>query len=139
PTISANGVVNGASFQPGIVANSWVTIQGTNLAPKTDDWSNFVVNGKLPTTLDGVSVTMGGKPAYVYFISSGQLNVLAPDLGSGPVPVTVTTPAGMTDAITVTVSQYGPAFFLWPGNQPVATRQDFSFAVKAGTFLGATT
>jgi len=40
PTISANGVVNGASFQPGIVANSWVTIQGAGLASKTDDWTN---------------------------------------------------------------------------------------------------
>ncbi len=28
---------------------------------------------------------MGGKPAYVYFISSGQLNVLAPDVPAGPI------------------------------------------------------
>lgn len=41
-------VVNGASFQAGVVANSWVTIQGTGLAPKTDDWSNSIVNGALP-------------------------------------------------------------------------------------------
>src|SRR5436190_23810138 len=34
---------------------------------------------------------------------------------------------------------YGPAFFTWPGNQPVATRQDFSWAVKNGTFAGITT
>ena len=139
PVISANGIVNGASFQPGIVANSWVTILGTNLAPKTDDWSNSVVNGKLPTSLDGVSVTMGGKPAYVYFISPGQINVLAPDVAPGPTSVTVTTAGGTSAALTTTASQYGPAFFLWPGNQPVATRQDFSFAVKAGTFSGATT
>src|ERR1019366_2973172 len=139
PVISANGIVNGASFQPGIVANSWVTILGTNLAPKTDDWSNSVVNGKLPTSLDGVSVTMGGKPAYVYFISPGQINVLAPDVAPGPTSVTVTTAGGTSAALPTTASQYGPAFFPWPGNQPVATRQDFSFAVKAGTFSGATT
>ncbi len=83
PTISANGFVNGASFQTGIVANSWVTIQGAGLAAKTDDWSNSIVNGALPTSLDGVSVTMGGKPAYVSFIIAGQLNVLAPDLTRG--------------------------------------------------------
>jgi uncharacterized protein (TIGR03437 family) len=139
PVISANGVVNGASFQPGVVANSWVTIQGTNLAPKTDDWSNSIVKGKLPTVLDGVSVSMGGKPAYIYYISAGQLNVLAPDLAAGSIPVTVTN-GGVTSApVTVTASLYGPAFFTWPGSQPVATRQDFSFAVKAGTFSGATT
>lgn len=139
PVISVNGVVNGASFQPGIVANSWVTIQGANLAPKTDDWSNSIVNGALPTSLDGVSVTMGGKPAYIYYITPGQLNVLAPDLSPGPVSVVVTTPGGSSAAVTATVGLYGPAFFLWPGSQAVATRQDYSYAVKAGTFAGAAT
>ena len=139
PAISANGVVNGASFQPGVAASSWVTIQGTNLASKTDDWSQSIVNGALPTSLDGVSVTMGGKPAYVYFISPGQLNVLAPDVAAGPISVTVTTAAGASTAFATTANAYGPAFFLWPSSQVVATRQDFSYAAKAGTFAGAAT
>jgi uncharacterized protein (TIGR03437 family) len=137
PAITA--VANGASFQPGVVANSWVTIQGTGLAPKTDDWSHSIVNGALPTSLDGVKVTMGGKPAYVYFISPGQLNVLAPDVPAGPISVTVTTPSGTSANFATTASVYDPAFFLWPGNQAVATRTDYSFAAKPGTFAGATT
>ena len=132
-------VVNAAGFQPGIVANSWVTIQGTKLAPQTDDWSHSIVNGALPTSLDGVSVTMGGKPAYVYYISPGQLNVLAPDIPAGSVTVIVTMPGGVSASFSTTASLYGPAFFLWPGSQAVATRQDYSYAVKAGTFAGATT
>jgi len=132
-------VVNAAGFQPGVVANSWVTIKGTNLASTTGDWSSSIVNGALPTSLDGVSVAMGGKPAYVYYISPGQLNVLAPDLPAGPTTVTVTTPGGTGASFTTTASLYGPAFFLWPGSQAVATRQDYSYAVKAGTFAGATT
>jgi uncharacterized protein (TIGR03437 family) len=132
-------VVNAAGFQPGLVANSWVTIQGTNLAPQTDDWSHSIVNGALPISLDGVSVTMGGKPAYVYYISPGQLNVLAPDIAGGPMTVTVTPPGGTSASFTTTTSLYGPAFFLWPGSQVVATRQDYSYAVKAGAFAGATT
>ena len=139
PAISANGVVNGASFQPGVAANSWVTIQGTNLAAQTDDWSHSIVNGALPTMLDGVSVTIGGKPAYIYFISPGQLNVLAPDVPAGPVTVTVTTAGGTSASFATTASAYGPAFFTWPANQVVATRQDYSYAVKAGTFASATT
>lgn len=139
PVISANGVVNGASFQPGMVANSWVTIQGTGLALKTDDWSHSIVNGALPTSLGGVSVTMGGKPAYIYYISPSQLNVLAPDVPAGPVTITVTTPSGTSAAFVSTVSTYSPAFFGWPGNQVVATRTDYSYAVKAGTFADATT
>ena len=65
PAITANGVVNAAGLQPVIVPNSWVTIFGTNLASKTDNWTHAIVNGQLPTSLGGVSVTIGGKPAYV--------------------------------------------------------------------------
>ena len=132
-------VVNAASFQSGVVANSWVTIQGTNLAPKTDDWSNSIVNGALPTSVDSVSVSMGGKPAYVYYLSPDQLDVLAPDVPAGPITVTITTAGGASAAFATTASAYGPAFFLWPGSQAVATRTDYSYAVKPGTFPGATT
>jgi uncharacterized protein (TIGR03437 family) len=138
-TPAITSVVNAAGFDPGLVANSWVTIQGTNLAPQTDDWSRSIVNGALPTSLDGVSVSMGGKPAYVYYISPGQLNVLAPDLPAGPTTVTVTTGGETSAGFATMTSVYDPAFFLWPGKQVVATRQDYSYAVKAGTFAGAAT
>jgi uncharacterized protein (TIGR03437 family) len=139
PTISANGVVNGASFQPGIVPNSWATIQGANLAGAVDTWNSFIVNGKLPTSLDGVTVSVGGKPAYLYYVSPSQINLLAPDIPPGSTQVTVSTSAGTSSTFTVNAAQYGPAFFPWPNNQAVATRQDFSFAVAPGTFQGATT
>jgi uncharacterized protein (TIGR03437 family) len=140
PTITAGGVVSGASFQPGIVPDSWLTITGTNLSPVTDTWDKAISNGKLPTVLDGVSVNVGSKPAYVQYISSTQINVQAPDVGTGPVPVTVTTPNGTSAAVTATVVAQAPAFFLWPNSQVVATRNsDASLAVKAGTFAGATT
>ncbi len=139
PAIDSDGVVNGASFQPGVVPDSWMTITGTSLASRTDDWSNSVVNGNLPTTLDGIKVSVGGKPAYICYVSPTQLNVLAPDVLPGPVTVTVTNADGASASVTATASQYGPAFFTWPGNQPVATRPDYSYAVKAGTFTGVTT
>jgi len=138
PIITAGGVVSGASFQPGIVANSWVTVVGSNLATVTDTWANSIVDGKLPTTLDGVTVTIAGKPAYLYYISPSQINLVAPDAGSGPVEVVVANAAGTSQASTVASSQYGPAFFLWPGNQVVATRQDFSLAAKDGSLATAT-
>jgi hypothetical protein len=57
PAISAtSGVVNGASFQTGIAAGSWLTVNGKNLSTTTGTWANSIVNGALPTTLDGVSV-----------------------------------------------------------------------------------
>jgi hypothetical protein len=73
-------VVNGASFQPGIESGSWVTIKGTNLANSAGQiWaaSDFV-NGNLPTSLANASVTIDGKPAYTYYVSTNQINVQAP-------------------------------------------------------------
>ncbi len=137
PQIGA--AVNGASFQPPIVPNSWATITGSNLSSITDTWANAIVNGKLPTKLDGVSVSVGGKPAYVYYISKGQINFIVPDVAPGPQQVMVTNSAGTSSAFAATVSAYGPAYFQWPGNQAVATRQDFSLAAKAGTFAGTST
>jgi uncharacterized protein (TIGR03437 family) len=138
PSISS--VVNGASFLPGLVSNSWATIQGSNLSTITDDWTSSIVNGNFPTLLDGVSVTIGSSPAYVNYVSLGQINFLVPpNLPPGPQPVAVKTPNGTSSSFTVTVSTYQPAFFPWPNNQAVATRQDFSLAAAIGTFSGTTT
>jgi uncharacterized protein (TIGR03437 family) len=135
PSILPSGVVNGASFEQGIVPNSWASIAGTHLASKSDDWAKAIVNGKFPTSLDGVSVSIGGKPAYVNFISPGQINVIVPDVGFGSLPLTVTTAGGTSATYTVTSSQYGPAFFEWPNAQPIASHfPDFTDAVKNGTF-----
>ena len=133
-------VVNGASFQPGVTANALATIQGTNLASVTDNWNAALASGQLPTSLDGVTVLFSGKPAYLTYISPTQINLLVPDISAGGVSVVVTnngiTPTGLFNAPS---SLNGPAFFLWPGNQAVATRTDYSYAVKSGTFAGLTT
>jgi len=137
PTIS--NIVNGASFQPGITPGSWATAQGGSLSTVTDTWTNFIVNGNLPTTVDGVGVSVGGQPAYVYYISSGQINFIVPNVGTGPQQVVVKNSLGTSAAVTASVNSFGPAFFAWPNNQVVATRQDFSYAAENGTFPGTTT
>jgi len=126
PTISE--VVNGASFQPGIAAGSWVTIKGSNLANIADPgriWtSSEIVNGQLPTALDGVSVTIDGKPAYVYYISQGQINVQAPsDTYQGPVSVVVTNNGQTSGPAAVELQVFSPAFFQYGTSKyAVATR-----------------
>jgi uncharacterized protein (TIGR03437 family) len=137
PTITS--VVNSASILPNISSNSWVTITGSNLASKTDTWNNSIVNGALPTSLDGVSVMIGGTPAYVSYISPGQINAIAPQTSAGPVNVTVTNGSLTSVAYSVTSAQDSPGIFEWPGNQAVATRLDGTYAAKAGTFLAVTT
>src|ERR1019366_2845104 len=123
------GVVSGASFQAGIVPNSWITIVGTNLSSKTDTWDNAVVNGTLPPSLDGVSVSVGGLPAYISYISPGQINALAPNVGAGNLSVTVTNANGISAPVTAVAQMLQPAFFLFD-NYAVATRADYTLAVK---------
>ena len=145
PTIAAqNGVVNGASFQPGIAAGGWMTVFGTNLAPATRVWrGDEIVEGKLPTQLDGVSVTVNNKPAAVYFISPTQLNVQAPgDDALGPVEVKVTTPQGTSSAVTAQMQRSAPGFFMFDpqGRKYVAAvHADGTFLGPADLFPGATT
>jgi uncharacterized protein (TIGR03437 family) len=135
------GVFNAASGQAAIAPNTWVSIYGSNFAPAgfSDDWSKSIVNGNLPTTLDGISVSVGGIPAYVNYVGSGQINILTPNVAAGNASITVTTATATTTApVTVTAQQFSPAFFPWPNGQPAATHLDYSWACKNGTF-GATT
>jgi uncharacterized protein (TIGR03437 family) len=115
PTVSS--VENGGSYQPGIAAGSWVTIKGTSLASIADPgrtWRNDeIVDGKLPQALDNVRVTINNKPAFVYFISQGQINVQAPDdTAQGPVDVVVNN-NGTTARFTGQLQPYAPGFFQW--------------------------
>jgi uncharacterized protein (TIGR03437 family) len=141
PAISTGGVFNAASFQPAVSAGSWVTIQGSNLAGNTRSWSaGDFQDGALPTQLDGVSVKIDGKPAYVAFISPAQINVQAPaDSVIGPVPVEVAFNGSTSSPGTAQLQAVSPALFLWSGKYAVATHSDFSPAAPAGLFPGVTT
>jgi uncharacterized protein (TIGR03437 family) len=135
-----NGVSNAAGGQQGIASGSFVSIYGSSFTPLPyDDWSKAIASGQLPTQLDGISVSIGGKPAYINVITPSQINVQAPDVGAGGVQVTVAGPGGTSAAFTANSQLYSPAFFEWPGNQPVATHADYSLAAKNGTFPGTTT
>lgn len=138
PTITA--VSNAASGQNGVAAGTYISIYGTNFAAAgfLDTWSNSIVGGALPTKLDGVSVSIGGAAAYISALTPTQINVLAPSLGTGSMPVTVTTSSGTSTAFTATALAAQPAFFLWPGNAVVATHLDYTYAVKNGTFQAFT-
>ncbi len=130
---------NGASFQNGFAPGAWMTIKGTNLSSVTDTWDQTIVSGQLPTVLDGVKVSVGSQPAYVAYVSSGQINVVMPNVQPGPVSVTVTNAQGTSAAFSTTAQTYQPAFFLVNNTYVVATRQDFSVALKNGAIPGATT
>jgi uncharacterized protein (TIGR03437 family) len=135
-------VLDAASFQPGIEAGSWVTIRGTNLAntnPGRTWRTDEVVNGNLPTSLDGVSVTINGKPAFVYYISPTQINVQAPsDTAVGAVSVVVTNRGAASAPASAQLQAVAPAFFQYPGaDYATASRlPDYAAVADPAAVLG---
>jgi uncharacterized protein (TIGR03437 family) len=140
PAVSTNGVVNAASFVAGIVPGSFASIFGTNLASTTTGkgWDGAIVNGQLPTQIDGVSVSVGGKPAYIAYIRQDQINIQVPDAGAGPVQVTVTNSNGTSAPVTVTSQQFGPAFFLANGSKYAVAQHypDYGYSANPSAVPG---
>ena len=140
PTVKGTGgVVNAASFQPGFSQGAWVTIAGTNLSATTRTWTaDELTGGNLPTSLDGVSVTVNGKAAYVEYISPTQINVVAPaDDSTGPVEVRVTANGQAGDPVIANIQAFSPAFFSFDGKYVAATHADNSLVGKTGLFASA--
>jgi uncharacterized protein (TIGR03437 family) len=140
--INVAAVTNAASSQPRFASATWVSIYGTSLAGTTDSWqSSDFVNGALPTSLDGVSVTINGIPAYIDYVSPTQINVLAPDDGTvGPVQVQVTSGGQQSNSFTAQKAQFAPAFFLI-GSGPYAAAQhaDSTLVGSVNVLPGVTT
>jgi uncharacterized protein (TIGR03437 family) len=115
PAPQITGVGIGASFATGIAPNSWITtIQGTNLSAATDTWDKAIVNGTLPTALHGLSVNVGGKPAYVSYVSPNQINAITPDAGTVSISVSVNS-SGVPSARSQRLPYpYSRPFFYWP-------------------------
>jgi uncharacterized protein (TIGR03437 family) len=118
PTIS--GVFDAESARSSFASGQWVGIYGAGLANTSRSWGNSDFTGgtspgsPLPTSLDGVSVTIGGQPAAVYFVSSTQLNVLAPsNLTLGPTQVVVTNNGAASAAFSTTVVSSSPSLFYY--------------------------
>ena len=140
PVVSVSGVVNAASFQPGISSGAWISIFGTNLASTTRSWrSDEIVNGVLPTQLDGVSVTIDGKAAAVSYVSPTQLNVQVPDdSAAGTVPVRVTAPLGSASG-TAQMQPFSPGLFTFDGKYLAAQHADYSYVGEWNLLSGVST
>lgn len=113
--LSATGIAS--SVQPNIQAGSWVAVYGSNLASTTADWSGQITNGKLPRSIGGVSVTVGGKPAFIYAVSPNQINLQAPDVAPGDVAVVVTNQGADSPPFKVHLGGAAPAFFQLGANK----------------------
>ena len=130
PTISAAGVVDGATFAAGkpIAPGSYISIFGSNLSSTIDSAKTAI----LPLALDLVTVSFDvpsaglSLPGNVLFVSAGQVNVQVPwELqGQSSVQMKVSVADGFGIAfgnvVTVPLANYEPGFFLINGNQAAA-------------------
>jgi uncharacterized protein (TIGR03437 family) len=145
-TNAITGVVNSASNQPGFGPNTYVSLYGTGLSNTTRLWgsADFANGTNLPTSLDGVSVTVNGTPAYVEYVSPGQINIITPDLpvaGAG-MQLIVKTPGKPDTTAWIDSAAIVPTLFTWltgtaeSGAYVVAQHADYSNVGKTGLFPG---
>lgn len=130
PVISQNGVISAGNFGgfDAAAVGSFLEIYGSNLAGTTRNWSSTDFNGRqAPTSLDGVTVTVGGNLAFVSYVSPGQVNVQVPSgISTGTaVPVVVThngqaSAAGQIVIRNISPGLLAPANFLVDGKQYAA-------------------
>ena len=120
----------------GFSQGSWITVIGTNLAATTRIWTAAdFVGPNLPTQLDGASVTVDGKQAYIYYISPTQINALAPaDAAQGSVPVQAAFAGLTSNIVSSTEATFSPAMFMFG---PLG--QKYVAAVRSdGQYIGPT-
>lgn len=106
------GVFNGASFAPvgnPVAPGQFISLFGTGLGP-----ANAVVAPAVPfpSTLGGVSVSVQGRPAPLYFVSANQISALVPFATSGTsADITVRFGNQESNRVTVPVTRSSPGIY----------------------------
>src|SRR6185437_8569911 len=122
-------------------------LKGSNLV-RTGDvrvWQNSdFVNNEMPTQLDGVSVTVNGKNAFIYYVSATQINVLTPpDPLTGAVSVQLTVDSQPSNAVQVQTHAVSPSFFELVSNAAIhyvfGRHVDYSLIGPLSLYPGAST
>jgi uncharacterized protein (TIGR03437 family) len=134
---SITSVANAFGGSITIAPNTWVAIKGSGLSTGSRIWMGpDFLNNQLPTGLDGVSVTMNGVNAYVYYISGVQINALTPpNLGSGPVQVQVINGTVTSNTMTVQAQPTSPSLFVFDTAGHVVAQHVPSFTDVGPTTL----
>jgi uncharacterized protein (TIGR03437 family) len=131
-----------SSVSPG----SWIEIYGTNFASEAQSWTGADFTGNdAPTSLGGISVSLGGQAAFVDYISGGQVNVQLPsNISSGTLPLTLTNGSGTSAPVNLTVNATQPGLFaptgFQVGGKPYVAAQhaDGTYVLPIGAIGGIT-
>ena len=133
PRVLAGGVVNAASFAPGLAAGSLATVFAAGVL----DAPGVVQAGQIPiaTSLNGVSVTVNGTAAPIYALANANglelVNFQVPFAvaGQGTASVVVSRGGQASAAFTVPVLDVQPAVYTSDGTQAVVVHNaDYTLA-----------
>ena len=114
PTPVLGTIVNGASFQPGVVApGEIITINGTNLGPAAGVSTQAPPGSTLPTLFQGTQVTFDGIPAPLLYVSATQINAVVPYTigGRSQTRLTVFSNNVSSQSVALNVTDSAPAIF----------------------------
>jgi uncharacterized protein (TIGR03437 family) len=117
---------------------SFIEIYGDNLGgavSRSWDVEKDFVNGRGPTAMEGVSVTINGQPTFISYVSPTQLNVQIPaNVPTGlPLPVRVTHRGVQSNDFRLSVVDQAGGL-LAPGAFKVGDKQ-FAAAIRPGAGL----
>ena len=117
PVIGKVISAGGFGAMPNFASGSWIEIYGSNFATDVWQWQGSDFNGaQAPTTLAGINVLVNGNPAYMYFVSPGQLDVQAPaDAKTGAVDIQVISCVPTSAAYKAQKDTLAPGFLAPPG------------------------
>ena len=145
---TAQGVISASAYGgfSALAPGTWMEIYGTNLANvQSQTWGSADFKGNAaPTSLGATTVTIGGQPAFIDFVSPTQVNAQVPsNIPPGLQPVVVSTPGGTSAAfnITVNATQPGllaPSVFNFAAGQYIAALfpDGTTFVMPPGTLGG---
>jgi uncharacterized protein (TIGR03437 family) len=148
PSITPLGANSAAAYgsYSAIAPGTWMEIFGVNLATNTraTTWANSFTGNQAPSTLAGTTITIGGLPAFIDFVSPAQVNVLVPSgVPAGSQQIVVTTAGGTSTTYTTTVNPIepgalAPLSFIVNGVQNVVAlfSNTTTFVLPAGTIAG---
>lgn len=114
PFLHPHGAVNGASFAPygnPTSPGGMLTLFGANLAPRSGAFTTLPV----PLQLEGVQVLINNRPAPLYAVSAGSINVLVPQATElGTANIVVNNNGTNSNTIQIEVTKTSPGIFSVP-------------------------
>ncbi|MGH9659424.1 MAG: hypothetical protein ACRD96_12830, partial [Bryobacteraceae bacterium] len=109
-------------------------VYGSALSTTSRTWDGAIQGMQLPTSLDEVRVSINGRAATMYFVSPGQVNVVAPlDDTTGNVEVTLTNRYGTSPPLQVRKANFLPSFYTAFGD---AVGLQVTGVALDGTYVG---